>query len=784
VVNGVDRDRELSRPQHQAFVQYTAPTPVRNEKPAQVNSQSNHSDVEPDVRMCRILGVSGKAARYIAQITVHDRYTTTGIPSSREGRGTRNERIVRGGRSANALQAMFLSPISFLETQDDGVPSQDLAIARLPSRSATESPLRPNLNAPLAPTLSPSPNLAAKSPLSARQNIRTPPKARLRHDDSQIQFAAIESSPLAPEPANSNHLTDRQKEVKERQGLEAAMFPEIRSSPKSASRPAEYSLPKLVFKRNYEQGSKPAVDEEVSPLYPPDILMNDFLGSSPTPASSKKGTDGIGSLYGPPSLPPFISSQRKVSHQIIPPVPLDLHGQPMVEAQGHISSQLLKGNQSNTERDSDIGKNSSTIDAAAYAINHPKDNLVPAAATLRPEDRIMSDFDVFVDAVSEPNENVLASFQNNGVSTVYNSFPIDGSSNLASEDDQVTAQLISEMERASSQHSNKEDEVKPASGAPSKRKNAFGEGVNALKRARGMPTFPDPLKRVRTPAAGQAVAECVMIDVRPAQVQLPESLGQVKRERSHSPAVAENIRTAGKSPVARKRRGRPPEKSWPSQPWQEASSTPSSRRQSQATPESDVNDASMAKTSQKSARKSARLSNAVTSNPPGSVTSAAEKGVSEPGSLTNSGKRKASRFWYYTTEESHKHTGANGNASTSDEDDIAVAATGNGSTKSGTLEHQQQLSGQQRTTAHDAQDHGRRASTSNQDEEVSQPEAAADIGISDDPPTAEGIVQELKKMVSNIKRVALGREDEREISKLLFQSLGELHEAGRRHTAM
>jgi len=55
-------------------------------------------------------------------------------------------------------------------------------------------------------------------------------KAPLRHDDSQIEFARIESSPVPEE--DSQLLTDRQKDVAERQRRDAAaMFPDIQSSP-------------------------------------------------------------------------------------------------------------------------------------------------------------------------------------------------------------------------------------------------------------------------------------------------------------------------------------------------------------------------------------------------------------------------------------------------------------------------------------------------------------------------------------------------------------------------
>jgi hypothetical protein len=64
---------------------------------------------------------------------------------------------------------------------------------------------------------------------------RTPTKedsrARLHHEDSQVQFVQIESSPCPGENAESQDLTARQKEVRERQDREANLhFADLRSS--------------------------------------------------------------------------------------------------------------------------------------------------------------------------------------------------------------------------------------------------------------------------------------------------------------------------------------------------------------------------------------------------------------------------------------------------------------------------------------------------------------------------------------------------------------------------
>ena len=78
----------------------------------------------------------------------------------------------------------------------------------------------------------------AKSTRVTRRN----PAPRLRHDDSQLQFAAIEPSPAGGKEAESQVLTERQKEVRERQKETTALFLEIRSSPGPKSKQPTHVL--------------------------------------------------------------------------------------------------------------------------------------------------------------------------------------------------------------------------------------------------------------------------------------------------------------------------------------------------------------------------------------------------------------------------------------------------------------------------------------------------------------------------------------------------------------
>lgn len=66
---------------------------------------------------------------------------------------------------------------------------------------------------------------------------RPMPQSRPRHDDSQIHFVPIESSPLPQQAPDSQFLTEHQKEVRDRQRSEpAVVFPDLRSSPRLQSK--------------------------------------------------------------------------------------------------------------------------------------------------------------------------------------------------------------------------------------------------------------------------------------------------------------------------------------------------------------------------------------------------------------------------------------------------------------------------------------------------------------------------------------------------------------------
>ncbi|GAB7366451.1 hypothetical protein MBLNU230_g8247t1 [Neophaeotheca triangularis] len=139
--------------------------------------------------------------------------------------------------------------------------------------------------------------VASAAPSEAnRQPGSASAKTKLRHEDSQIDFAPIESTPML-HTEESQHLTEHQQEVMMQQRQDALIFPDLSSSPMAHST----ALPKQVPRRL--DFSSSAVDKthgshqqrEQTPTGTPDAAshMNDYMGSSPTPKASEKAAPGV-----------------------------------------------------------------------------------------------------------------------------------------------------------------------------------------------------------------------------------------------------------------------------------------------------------------------------------------------------------------------------------------------------------------------------------------------------------------------------------------------------------
>ena len=628
----------------------------------------------------------------------------------------------------------------------------------------TRLPVTLNRRAPKAKSSSPTPRTRTDTPVKARRKDGPSTKARLRHDDSQIQFAAVESSPLANELADSQYLTDRQKEVKERQGLEAAMFPEIGPSPKSAPPRTEYSLPKLVFGADKGPAATSSAVEQLSPAYPPDLLMTDFLGSSPTSAYSKKNAIKVPIENDLPSSPPMLPPH----HGMTSPQKIEKQASSPVAAQRRPSSDLGDKDTFSTSAHPNSHEVDETTDIALPNRKSCEDILPPVVQTKPVNDHLMSDADVFVDAPSEPVEDV--SSNKSATDIVKNQF--------ASENDQVTAQLVGEMERASSQQSiHSHQRVQPSSKAGMKRKSSFHD-TSAPKKAKRNAADTSSQHVSQTPKAQEYVAECVLINVRPAEKRTAASPVIIKKERSESPSFIaetpyESARREGTRPKRRAGKTRATQLS------QEDSSMSSSPHHERRRSKSNI---SPATSTHSSARKSQRLRGTSKDNTQPPKPPLLKDAIAEPGSVTKSGRRRAGKRWFWSTENAPDAETGNLTNTVDDPDSVGegpLAVRHSHPSSRQNSEDTQQLPGRADPAIGERQDIENGESTTRQAEVTKRPEAAD--SVPGDQQTAGGIIHGFRRMVDNIRRIALGREEEREMSGVLFEALKEIHEAGRRN---
>ncbi|RDL40873.1 uncharacterized protein BP5553_00852 [Venustampulla echinocandica] len=135
--------------------------------------------------------------------------------------------------------------------------------------------------------------------------------SKLRHDNSQIQFQAVGSSPTGEVNRDSQLLTARQAEVKERQRIEAAMFPDLRSSP-GVNVSTEPELPTHLSPSRSHMKTPP---RQTTPDPLPPSEDDSFMISSPTPKrDNHHNLYPSTSLYSPPRLTP--NGQRAIQAEL------------------------------------------------------------------------------------------------------------------------------------------------------------------------------------------------------------------------------------------------------------------------------------------------------------------------------------------------------------------------------------------------------------------------------------------------------------------------------------
>lgn len=195
-----------------------------------------------------------------------------------------------------------------------------------------------------------------------RKRARGPtPKAKLRHEDSQIHFAAIESGPnLAAQ--ESQLLTDRQKEIRDRQRETAAMFPAVCSSPTEKTKKA---------RSTNKQQPNTSVDAHRASTPEHDGGFDDCLTSTPTPRRGQPVSlpEQDREMTDPPSSPPELRSFRlfaEIKSQINNTNPMD---------DWHFSSSPVSGSP-NLINQNNSGSQSMNLDDVDEELQLDNENLV------------------------------------------------------------------------------------------------------------------------------------------------------------------------------------------------------------------------------------------------------------------------------------------------------------------------------------------------------------------------------------------------------------------------
>lgn len=284
--------------------------------------------------------------------------------------------------------------LNFTESQDHG--------NHLPFESPASFQPTP-LSRPSASSRSVTPGSAkapetrseGSTPLPRKKSKGRAAKAKLRHEDSQVQFAAIESSPALIVP-EFQPLTDRQKEIRERQRETAAMFPAVRSSPTEKTKKAlatssqqpDLSLgPFRASTPDHDAGS-----------------FDDCLTSTPTPRRGQAVSlpEQDQEMTDPPSSPPEPRSFRllaELKSQTSKTNAMD---------DWHFSSSPVSGSPIPTNQDN-LGSQSMDLDEIDEELRLDQNHTVQAAHVAGPDQpdasssQLVIEDTVIHDQPSEPN---------------------------------------------------------------------------------------------------------------------------------------------------------------------------------------------------------------------------------------------------------------------------------------------------------------------------------------------------------------------------------------------
>ncbi|KAI0853499.1 Rap1-interacting factor 1 N terminal-domain-containing protein [Daldinia vernicosa] len=378
--------------------------------------------------------------------------------------------------ASNGQEPSFIESQDNLETANPPLDKQDHLKTPLAKQSSSRRSVTPGsvqLSLPSKQGLATTPNQSR--PRSARRSA-TP---KLRHDDSQIQFAPIESSP-SRDAMESQFLTDRQKEIRERQRENAVIFAHIRASTENQISNEVKDLKQerdTTPQRN--QGledyvtSTPTPRRGQAPMIDFDHEMTDDIPSSPPEprrnllAEMKPRTRSSNMLQDFPILSSPVSGSPVTKRQTVPAD--ESHSEREDAGNGEDVSGIVEESPdqavgSQPERISTNVKNKSAQVNAPKRPTTPRKTRSGKILDASPK----SDPEVFVDALTSPTSRsprALRSNMSKGVQTVQNllssSQSKDRSFELSDDEERSLARLVIELDSRKCEPAPKDDSESP-----------------------------------------------------------------------------------------------------------------------------------------------------------------------------------------------------------------------------------------------------------------------------------------------------------------------------------
>ena len=389
-----------------------------------------------------------------------------------------------------------------------------------------------------------------------RRISKITPRAKLRHDNSQIQFAPIDSSPFAEDECTLAPLTKRQQEVRDRQIGEAALFPQLQPSHDDRPLQKDPKLPAFNLKSRGRRVSISQIADGSSPILSPLEISDGVLGSSPTPSSSRHRSEERSLDEELPSSPLVIASQLSENHSAVPDA-LEVNvfqDQPVTVAEvevQHFSSKKSKTPESIEPRPHGIGSSATDVDIQSNLdvfVDAPSEPLGHSKSSARPSfSEASRDGKLFSGPLqtSKPNERINQSSSSpntGGACRVGQTILFTTEAQVGLISPQKNAEVEAELQRAL--------EVPTAKANSSKNKRKRKLNTDNLEqdivprdhKRRAVPTIQN-VKEHNNTSTREIVADCVLIDSRPLegvfQSVSPEKEATIKQERADSPGLAE-----------------------------------------------------------------------------------------------------------------------------------------------------------------------------------------------------------------------------------------------------